>query len=537
MEQAYPSIPGYDVLTLLGAGASARVWRARRLADDRMLAVKVLPVRTGGLSEALREAAVLSRVRHDHVVHLYDVVPLPGPDGQPGAVALAMQLAEGGSLAGVLAGRGHLSAGELVTLLVPLAGALADLHRSGVVHGDVSPGNVLFLGDGMPMLADLGVCRVAGETPTAVHGTDGMVAPELLEGFPPGPEADVYALGAVAWTCLVGDPPGWVGTRGSLAELAPEVPEALRDLVLACLEPEPADRPDAEEVAALAFDAAPAEPIELGPGADPAAGLTQRIRRAAAVDPFGADDAADVGEPVSRRDRRARGRDRERHRRRSRILLGSAVAAVLLPLSLLGVRWAAAWVLDAPEGVVTSEGTFPDGAVRTTPPADDGARATGSPPAETTGPAAPPEPDEPAEPEAPTEEPESPAEENGGEVAQDLQDLLDARAAAWRAGDPSLLARVHAPDSVAWQTDRADLTEAADRGLTYRDLAFTASGVTVLEPGTDGLVVRARVERSAYEVVGDGRSGEPHPGSREEVTFELRRVDGQGWRIWSWAVD
>lgn len=524
MDQAYPTIPGYDVLTLLGAGASARVWRARRLADDRLLAVKVLPVRDGDVTGALREAAVLSRVRHEHLVHLYDVLPLPGPDGRPAAVALAMQLAEGGSLAGVLAGRGHLSAGELVTVLAPLAGALADLHRSGVVHGDVSPGNVLFLGDGMPVLADLGVCRIAGEQPGAVHGTDGMVAPELLEGFPPGAESDVYALGAVAWAALVGEPPGWVGTRGSLEELAPETPAALRDLVLDCLAPEPADRPDADEVADRVFDAATPEPVELGPGADPAAGLTQRIRRSAArEDPFGpaSADGGAAAPLVSRAARRRRRRPAGRPTtRRRRLVLGLGLAAVLVPPSVFGVRWAAAWVLEAPDGVVTSEGTLPAGApTGTTGPSG----TTGS--ASTSGPST-------------AAAPPAPATGNGAaaEVTADLQALVDARATAWRAGDPGLLGAAHAPDSTAWDADGADLAEAEQRGLTYPDLAFTVSEVRVVEPGDDQVVLTAQVDRSAYEVVGGDGVGERHRGSQEQVTFELRRVAGLGWRIWSWQA-
>lgn len=519
MEQAYPTIPGYDVLTLLGAGASARVWRARRLADDRLMAVKVLPVADGGVAAVLREAAVLSRVRHEHLVHLYDVLPLPGPDGPPVAVALAMQLAEGGSLAGVLAGRGYLSPGELVTVLAPLAGALADLHRSGVVHGDVSPGNVLFTGDGMPMLADLGVCRIAGEQPSAVHGTDGMVAPELLEGFPPGVESDVYALGAVAWTCLVGEPPGWVGTRGSLADLAPEAPAPLRELVLACLAPEPADRPEADEVATQVFDAAPPEPVELGPGADPAAGLTQRIRRAATLEEH-ADLGPPEGEeaaPVSRRDwrrthRRSRSAARARGPGARRVVLGVAVAVVMVPLSVLGVRWAAAWVLEAPEGVVTTEGALTtEGSVPDDAPVPTG---TSAPPSATS---------------------RAPTTATPADRAPELQALLDARAAAWREADTGLLAGALVEDSAAWEADRADLAEADRRGLSYRDLAFTARDVRVVRSGTDAVVLSARVERSAYEVHGGEDGPERHRGSHQDVTFELHRT-GAGWRIWSWTA-
>ena len=68
--------------------------------------------------------------------------------------------------------------GEVVTIAAPLASALATAHGLGLVHGDVSPANVLFTADGMPLLADLGVARVAGERLATVDGTLDMSSPE-----------------------------------------------------------------------------------------------------------------------------------------------------------------------------------------------------------------------------------------------------------------------------------------------------------------------------------------------------------------------
>src|SRR5690606_4753627 len=128
------------------------------------VALKVIRPRTGDVDDALCEAGLLASVRHRHVVHLYDVLPLTEVGtGRPEAVVLVTQLAAGGSLAQLLSRRSILSPGELVTVLQPVAGALVDLHARGVVHGDLSTGNVLFRADGMPLLADLGTARVAGE--------------------------------------------------------------------------------------------------------------------------------------------------------------------------------------------------------------------------------------------------------------------------------------------------------------------------------------------------------------------------------------
>ena len=105
-------------------------------------------------------------------------------------------------------------------MLAPVASALGRLHDLGVVHGDVSPGNVLLDLDGRPVLGDLGLGHVVGEVSPGVWGTDGYVAPEVLLGGDPTPACDVYALGALGWLCLSGTVPGPPGLRPELAEVS-----------------------------------------------------------------------------------------------------------------------------------------------------------------------------------------------------------------------------------------------------------------------------------------------------------------------------
>lgn len=560
-----PRIPGYDVLGRIGAGGSAQVWRARRVADDLDVALKVVATGPERLSPALREAGLLAAVRHQHVVHLYDVVPLPGRGGRPDGIALAMELAEGGSLAEVLGARHYLTPGELVTVCSPLAGALAELHRSGVVHGDVSPGNVLFRSDGMPLLADLGVSRIAGERRAHVHGTDGMVAPEVVEGFEPSAESDVYAVGALAWRCLVGEPPGWVGTRQELAELRPELPEGLVDLVTACLSGEPGDRPEAEEVAVALFAAARPEPIALAPGADPAAGLTQRIRADLRGEPDPGADNAPAG--VDRRDRRLRvphprallrAREGERRRfrlpRRLRPVLAGAGGVALVALlvnGLLGVllSGAPAETADATDSAATAAsmgvrgsaeaapsaaGPQPPVPAQATDPAGSPGTATAS--ARPTGAEeAPPEGtaeagDGPAAPPEVTTGRTRPEEELRGAA----QHLLDIRAAAWRSGDPAELEAVHLAGSPAYEQEQESLTTAADLDVRYEGLEFTVGAVEVLASGPERAVLEAEVDRSTYrEVSPNGQT--THEPRSDVVELELRRADGE-WRIWGWGA-
>lgn len=564
MQAAPPTAPGYELLSLLGSGGAARVWRARRTADNLLVALKVVDLGPGEVSGALREAAVLSRVRHPHVLHLYDVVPLDGDDGRPAGVALAVQLAAGGSLAQVLAARDHLTPGEVVTALAPLAAALADLHAVGVVHGDVSAGNVLFLSDGMPMLSDLGVCRIAGEPAAATHGTDGMVAPELVEGLAPSAESDVYAVGALAWQCLVGRPPGWVGTRAPLVEMAPGLPEALREIVTACLAPEPDDRPEADEVAAALFDAARPEPLKLAPGADPALGLTQRLREEVN------DPAPSHERPVrrlhpwavtrGRRGRRGPGlRAQAAHRARAGERTAgpergdrwsvrgtwwwraTAAVVVLLGLMQLGVpavRQAAAWLLEpapAPTSTTTSTSQSPSTAVALAPSGPAGssqAAELGAGEGSSIGAA-----ESPAAASAGGEQaPPSGAaamSDPSRDPAAAVQGLVDARAAAWVSGEPDDLAAVHAPGSMALAADAADLQAAAARGWRYEGVGFTVVEATVARVEDRRVVVEAQVDRSAFRVVGADES-RSQPAKAEDVTLDLRLTDA-GWRIWSWS--
>ena len=156
-----PEVAGYELRRVLGRGSGGEVWLASERATGEAVAVKcVRPGADIAVRDRLRrEAAVLAGIDHPHVLRLRGVAGCTGSD----EVALVLDLATGGSLARLVARRGPLSAGEVVTVLVPLAEALAEVHARGVVHGDVTPANVLFAADGRPVLADLGVARlVAG---------------------------------------------------------------------------------------------------------------------------------------------------------------------------------------------------------------------------------------------------------------------------------------------------------------------------------------------------------------------------------------
>src|SRR5207249_3755703 len=224
------TVPGYAAEQLVGFGASGEVWRGRSLRTGDVVALKRLrpdahpAADDADAPDLRREAAFLAALAHPHLLHVHEVVK--GPQ-----TVLVLDYAAGGSLATLLHRRGRLRPGQVVTVLAPLATALAYAHGEGLVHGDVTPGNVLFAGDGRPLLADLGVARVVGEQQDP-RSTPEYVDPAVAVGAAPGPASDVFMLAAVALHALTGAPP-WPGStpEESLASAARGQPPDLGQLV------------------------------------------------------------------------------------------------------------------------------------------------------------------------------------------------------------------------------------------------------------------------------------------------------------------
>ncbi len=167
-----------------------------------------------------------------------------------------------------------MSPGETTALVTQVAHALQAVHRAGIVHRDVTPGNLIIEPDGNVVLVDFGVARSAlSVTLTGarnVIGTASYMAPEQVAKQAIGPAADLYALGAVAYHCLAGRPPFEGGDAVSIAlrhvtdeppALPADVPPAVRALVARALSKDPARRhPSAAAMAAAASAADDASP-------------------------------------------------------------------------------------------------------------------------------------------------------------------------------------------------------------------------------------------------------------------------------------
>jgi serine/threonine-protein kinase len=270
----------------LGAGGSAQVWRATDKRTGEVVAVKRLhPLVFAdqlGRERLLREFRALRDLDEPHVVRVRDL-ELTDDDG-----ALILDYVAGPSLATRLSNGPQLSLSEAISIALDVAAALAAAHAAGIVHRDVTPGNILLdPGDGS-RLTDFGIALggagTAGEpalTATGqLVGTLRYLAPEQLRGAPATPASDVHALAAVTYEMLANRHAYEAASPVALAEAQargvdpiPSVPPALDAAVRRALSPDPADRPAdaaafaAEIQEALATDRT--EPVALAPaGAD-----------------------------------------------------------------------------------------------------------------------------------------------------------------------------------------------------------------------------------------------------------------------------
>ncbi|HEY5880523.1 MAG TPA: protein kinase [Nakamurella sp.] len=466
-----------------GAGSGHRsspFWRAQDARTVEDVALTILPVEAQAEVREIVDA--VEAIRHPHLLPVAEVVE------DETRLALACPWPRGGRLIELVRRRGVLSVGEMVTVVLPLAAALAGLHRAEIRHGWVCPEAIWFDARGRPLLGapavGIAVATVVGQG--ALGSAD--VAPEVLRQArtgPAGPAADVFSLASVAMFCLTGrsawpaDEPADVLVQSAAGQW-PDPPDdaappRLLTLLRSMLAPDAHQRPDAEGVVrqlSAAGSAAP-EPIRLGTGPCPTPASSKRWRGWAGqtdeepVEPAG--DGADhpppsigVGDPSS--DGRASDPDvgdddpspevaddrpGPRGRRRGPLV---RLAVALLSALLLTVLVAQVgnWLGDppAPESAESGTGT-------------------------------------------------------GTDWSQVVAELDIARSRALASADPALLDEVYLPGSAAATADAAVIDDLADKGWRVLDGRHHVISVQVLEQSSGGATV-AVVDTLAARAVVDG---------------------------------
>src|SRR5882757_8646561 len=246
----------YEIQREVAQGGMAEVYLARDQLLNRLVALKALfpeYAREPSFVERFRrEAQAAANLNHPNIVAIYDW------GQESGTYFIVMEYVEGRSLRDLIRSEGRLEAGQAADITAEIASALAFAHRSGVVHRDVKPGNVLLTRSGTVKVTDFGIARAGasdGLTQTgSVMGTATYFSPEQAQGLPVDGRSDVYALGVVLYEMVTGVAPFTAESPVSVAykhvretavlptERNPDVPPDLEHIIVTALAKAPENR-------------------------------------------------------------------------------------------------------------------------------------------------------------------------------------------------------------------------------------------------------------------------------------------------------
>jgi serine/threonine protein kinase/signal transduction histidine kinase len=246
----------YELLQQMGQSGMCRIYKARSVLLNRVVALKVISdMEPGGAAfrRFRKEAEATARVQHPNIVPVYEI-------GQEGSqVFLALEFCEGGTLADKLRG-GALPLHEAAAIVATLAQAVGAVHKQGFVHRDLKPTNVLLTADGQLKITDFGLANTfidAARTQSGtIVGTPAYMAPEQASGehHLVGAATDIYALGVILYECLTGRRPfvadSWREMIQQIRAAEPTPPSRLRSgvphnleaICLKCLRKKPDQR-------------------------------------------------------------------------------------------------------------------------------------------------------------------------------------------------------------------------------------------------------------------------------------------------------
>ena len=194
----------YDVLGFLGKGTFGSVWRARDLSLEREVALKMLhPLvaqNENAVSRFRREAKLAAMLAHPAIIPIFDW------DARGEVTWYTMELAEGGSVADLVARAGERPFDEVAPQIEAVLDALMAAHTNGIVHRDLKPENILIDRYRRWRVTDFGIAKGEDESAGAA-GTPAFAAPEQLLGETQGPPVDCFAIAAIIYFVLAGRPP------------------------------------------------------------------------------------------------------------------------------------------------------------------------------------------------------------------------------------------------------------------------------------------------------------------------------------------
>ncbi|MCD7885689.1 MAG: Stk1 family PASTA domain-containing Ser/Thr kinase [Lachnospiraceae bacterium] len=251
----------YEVMSRIGSGGMADVYKAKDHKLNRFVAVKVLKKEFREdkvfISKFRVEAQSAAGLAHGNIVNIYDV------GEEAGINYIVMELVEGITLKEYIADKGHLSAREATSIALQISAGLEAAHNNGIIHRDVKPQNIMISTDGKVKVADFGIARAASAN-TMTSGVMGSVhysSPEQTRGGYSDEKSDIYSLGITMYEMLTGHVPFDGDTAVAVAlrhlqdemhgprEEFPEIPYSTNQIVLKCTQKSPDRRyPDMTEL-------------------------------------------------------------------------------------------------------------------------------------------------------------------------------------------------------------------------------------------------------------------------------------------------
>ena len=260
----------YVIRRELGRGGMGFVYEAEDSRLKRTVALKIVPQELAGdparRAQFEREAQILASIRHPNIATIHSF------EESAGTTFLTMEMVSGDPLSALLA-RGPLSIEFALRTCRQVALALEAAHRSGVVHCDLKPQNIMLSKEGEVKLLDFGLAVTGAGSDAGIAGTPSYMSPEQWSGAAAHPSIDLWAFGCVLYECMAGrrafsgriarDAAGRHSMRPDLDGLPPETPAGITALVRSCLAETPADRPES----ALAIRRTIEEALAQAPGA------------------------------------------------------------------------------------------------------------------------------------------------------------------------------------------------------------------------------------------------------------------------------
>lgn len=247
------TISHYTILEKLGEGGMGVVYKAQDLTLDRQVALKFLPAHVSASEDTkarfLQEAKAAAALNHAHICTIH------GVDEADGSMFIVMEYVDGGTLRTRLP---FASVDDAVNAAVQIAEALQEAHAKGIVHRDIKADNIMLTSKGQAKVMDFGLAKLKGSLKltrtSSTVGTLAYMAPEQIQGGSVDTRSDVFSFGALLFEMLTGKTPFRGEHEASmLYSIVNEEPQALdafrqdvspllSNLILKCLEKDPADR-------------------------------------------------------------------------------------------------------------------------------------------------------------------------------------------------------------------------------------------------------------------------------------------------------